>query len=48
MTGVTLDTFKRHLDEWMLNVPYQSKYRGYPKFVRARSNAMCDQVMVKW
>ena len=48
MTGVTLDTFKRHLDRWMLRVPDQPKCNGYVKFVKARSNALCDQVMVRW
>ena len=48
MTGVTLDTFKRHLDRWMLKVPDQPKCNGYAKFLRARSNALCDQVMVRW
>ena len=48
LTRVTLNTFKRQLDEWMLKVRDQPKFRGYAKFVRARSNAICDQVMVKW
>ena len=48
MTGVTLDTFKRLLDRWMLKVPDKPKCNGYAEFVRARSNALCDQVMVRW
>ena len=48
MTGVNLDTFKRHLNKWMLKVPDKPKCKGYAKFVRARSNALCDQVMVRW
>ena len=48
MTGITLDIFKRHLDKWRLKVLDQPKCKGYAKFVRARSNALYDQVMVKW
>ena len=48
ITGIMLDTFKRHLHEWMWNLPDQPKCRWYAKFERARSKAMCDQVMVKW
>ena len=32
-----LDTFKRHLDEWMMKIPDQPKCKGYEKFTRARS-----------
>ena len=28
MTGVTLDTFKRHLDDWILKVPDQPNVGG--------------------
>ena len=48
MTEVTLDTFKRQLDKWMLKVPDLPKCNGYAKSVRARSNALCDQFMVRW
>ena len=47
LTGVTTDTFKKHLDEWLLKTPDQPKYKGYGKFVGAKSNTICDQVMVK-
>ena len=43
-----IDTFKRHLDKWMLKVPDQPKCKGYAKFLIARSKTLCDQVMVRW
>ena len=31
-----------------MKVPDQSKCKGYAKFVKARSNALRDQIMVMW
>ena len=47
LTGVTTDTFKKHLDKWLLKTPDQPKCKGYAGFVSVKSNAICDQVMVK-
>ena len=47
ITGVTTDTFKKHLDKWLLNTPDQPKCKGYEKLVSAKSNAIHDQVMAK-
>ena len=47
LTRVTTDTFKRHLDKWLLKIPDQPKCRGYARFVSAKSNALCDQVLDK-
>ena len=48
LTEVTTDTFKRHLDKWLLKISDQPKCRSYARYVSAKSNALCDQVMVKW
>ena len=45
-TGVKVDTFKRHLDRWMMQVPDLPKCNGYQKFIAANSNAIYDPVMV--
>ena len=47
LTGVTAETFKKHLDKWMMKIPDQPKCKGYEKFVSTKSNAICNQVMVK-
>ena len=47
LTGVKTDTFKKHLDKWLLEIPDQPKCKGYEKLVRAKSNAIHDQVMVR-
>ena len=47
LTRVTTDTFKRLPDKWLLKISDQPKCKDYARFVSAKSNAMCDQVMVK-
>ena len=47
ITEVTTDTFKRHLDNWLLKIPDQPKCRGYARLVSSKSNTLYDQVMVK-
>ena len=47
MNGVKVDTFKRHLDLWMVRVPDQPKCNGYQSFIAANSNAIYDQVTVR-
>ena len=47
LTGVTMDTFKKHLDEWLLKSPDLPKCKGYARFVSTKSNAIYDQIMVK-
>ena len=42
ITGVTVDTFKKHLDDWLMReVPDQPKCEGYK--VAATSNSIFDQ-----
>ena len=44
ITGVTVDTFKKHLDEWLMReVPDQPKCDGYAAKVAATSNSICHQ-----
>ena len=40
LTGVTTDTFKRHLDEWLKMVPHQPRGGGYSERVAAESNGI--------
>ena len=47
ITEVTTDTFKGHLDKWLLKIPDQPKCRGYAGLVSSKSNTLYDQVMVK-
>ena len=44
ITGVTVDTFKKHLDEWLMReVPDQPKCDGYAGKVAATSNSIFHQ-----
>ena len=47
MTGVKVNTFKKHLDRWMLQIPDLPKCKGYQGYTAANSNAIYDQVMVR-
>ena len=41
ITGVTVDTFKKHLDEWLMKeVPDQPKCDGYAGEVAASDNSI--------
>lgn len=40
LTGVTTDTIKCHLDEWLKRVPDQPRGRGYSERVAAESYSM--------
>ena len=44
ITKMTTDTFKRHLDKWLLKIPDQPKCRGYARLVSSKSNTLYDQV----
>ena len=44
LTGVTSDTFKNHLDEWLKKVPDQPRGGGYS--VAAESNGIQHQAVV--
>ena len=44
ITGVTSDTFKNHLDEWLKKVPDQPRGGGYS--VAAESNGIQHQTVV--
>ena len=42
ITGVTVDTFKKHLDKWLMEkVPDKPRCEGYT--VAATSNSIIDQ-----
>ena len=44
ITGVTVDTFKNHLDEWLMReVPDQPTCDGYAVKVAAATNSICHQ-----
>ena len=43
ITKVTTDTFKRHLDEWLIKVPDQPRGGGYSVRVAAESNSILHQ-----
>ena len=45
LTGVTTDTFKRHLDEWLKKVPDQPRGGGYSERVAAESNGIQHQAV---
>ena len=47
MTGVKVDTFKNHLDSWMMQIPDLPKCNGYQRFTAANSNTIYDQIMVR-
>ena len=49
ITGVTSDTFKRHLDEWLKKVPDQPRGGGYSQRVAAETNSVLHQaVTLQW
>ena len=43
VTGQTKDTFKRHLDKWLRNIPDMPKIDGYGVTVAAESNSIIHQ-----
>ena len=43
ITGVKTDAFKKHLDDWLKNVPDQPKIDNYGASVAAESNSICHQ-----
>ena len=43
MTGVKVDTFKKHLDHWMMQIPDLPKCNGYQRLIATNSNAIYDQ-----
>ena len=43
MTGVKTDTFKKHLDKWLKDIPDQPKCGRYAGWVAAASNSIQDQ-----
>ena len=44
ITGVTTDTFKKHLDKWLVNIPDTPKIDDYGMTVAAESNSIIHQV----
>ena len=43
LTGVTTDTFKKHLDSWLKNIPDKPIVEGYP-IGRTLSNSILEWV----
>ncbi len=43
ITGVKTDTFKKHLDKWLKDIPDQPKCGRYAGWVAADSNSIQDQ-----
>ena len=46
LTGITMDTFKRHLDDWLKTVPDQPKGEGYYERVAAETNSIQHQAVI--
>ena len=46
LTDITLDTFKRHLDDWLKTVPDQPRGGGYSERVAAESNSIQHQAAI--
>ena len=44
ITGKTTDTFKGHLDKWLISIPDTPKIDDYGTIVAAESNSIVDQV----
>ena len=45
ITGVSTDTFKKHLDVWLNTVPDQPRGGGYSKWVAAETNSVRHQAV---
>ena len=43
MTGIKTETFKKHLDMWLTNIPDQPKCGRYAGCTEANSNSIQDQ-----
>ena len=43
ISGVSLDTFKGHLDKWLRTIPDTPKIEHYGESFPAESNSICDQ-----
>ena len=44
ITGKTTETFKKHIDKWLISIPDTPKIDGYGITVAAASNSILDQV----
>ena len=44
ITGKTTETFKKHIDKWLISIPDTPKIDGYGITVAAESNSILDQV----
>ena len=42
-SGISADTFKGHLDEWLRTIPDTPKIDNYGSSVPAELNSICDQ-----
>ena len=43
ISGVSTDTFKKHLDNWLAKLPDEPGFPGYRTQRRANSNSILDQ-----
>ena len=48
LTNVEIDTFKKHLDDWLRTIPDTPKIDSNGVSVPAASNSIVDQCMTKW
>ena len=44
ITGKTTETFKKHIDKWLISIPDTPKIDDYRLIVAAESNSIIDQV----
>ena len=44
ITGKTTETFKKHIDKWLISIPEKPKIDDYGITVAAESNSIIDQV----
>ena len=47
MEGVSTDTFKHHLDKWLLMVPDEPRIDNYSQMVEKESNSLLHQVATR-
>ena len=45
--GVTMDTFKQHLDKWLQTIPDEPRIDNYSKMVEKESNSLLHQVATR-
>ena len=48
ITDVKVDTFKKHLDKWLRNIPDTPKIDDYGALVKAETNSFTNQKEKNW